>query len=525
MRKRFYAYVYDRPGNNVLTWGPKLLKPIRWGKDKWGGPSFAQFDVGKTSQELIWDIASSLRAPVLIWDAIIGEFVWWGFLNGIRAQIDPDTAINVSLEGMVNKAKVLYSPPTSILGGSESGETSWISHALSQEEFGIKELKASYGQLTSGLAGDKATEIVAASKFPIISPEFSNGAVGQVSLEAKGWRDTLAWRYYSNTTNYIAHTTNDDITKTIGEVAASRRILQQFTTIGEETVGWITLKLQKVGTPSDVEARVYSLDGSGDPSTLLATATFPASEIASTIPTWLSAELDTLYTFSAATQYGVVIQFASDTVDPANYVIVATDSGAGYSGGVTKEYNGSGWSEPTPAYDVAFQIIDKEETTNQISALLNSIGQFITGVSVLDDSGNYMTAYRDGQRTGIDELMDLLNMITSDGRQMILNIDRNLHAWIYKEPTFATTTADLLLPGNLLQNAAGFPISKATCPFGNWVRVKTLSDASGFARLLSTTGNFFVEGSEYDAIADYWSPTMRNTKSVVDSVSIGLEEG
>ncbi len=129
-----------------------------------------------------------------------GKVVWGGFVNEMSLAIGPVT-LKTTLTSMYNRIWVRYR----LIGTGTTIRSTVLNYALSQSQFGIKEYVMTGGELASLAVADQAAQIyLNRHRMPKITPTLDFGAGRKslkpvLTLECKGWMDTLDWRTYNQT--------------------------------------------------------------------------------------------------------------------------------------------------------------------------------------------------------------------------------------------------------------------------------------------------------------------------------------
>jgi hypothetical protein len=92
------------------------------------------------------------------------------------------------------------------------------------------------------------------------------------------------------------------------------------------------------------------------------------------------------------------------------------------------------------------------ETTAQISAIITNMGQFFTGVDVETASGISSAQLRDGDRTGWEEIEDLLKSGTSANRRLLAEVTDSRRLHIYEEPD--SDDVSMMIEGDVVIGAS-----------------------------------------------------------------------
>lgn len=164
-----------------------------------GGPDRASISAAGETVRL-YDAANWLRRPVEIVDEM-GRCAWWGYVRSVRFS----SGVGYSLDGMSNRAKVVYSYTAAGASSATSGVTAWGESTTSAAIYGKKEMVlTSTGN--AAMASSLRDRVLATLASPVQTTEFPGqaGALTAV-IECGGWWETLGWRYASNFDTTIMH--------------------------------------------------------------------------------------------------------------------------------------------------------------------------------------------------------------------------------------------------------------------------------------------------------------------------------
>jgi len=191
------------------------INPVRYRRSVLGGCIDAEFTV-KGAEARLMELANVLRCPIKIY--YDNQLVWWGYISGVEI-VMPGYALELGLDDMANRVAVTYSLITTTQSGEqELGEratTDWAEDLTSQANYGIKELIVSAGGMNATQANAARDRILGIFSKPIPKITFGKNEKGG-KIYAKGWWDTLNWKYYANT-----NTTTADITTILAEIIAN----------------------------------------------------------------------------------------------------------------------------------------------------------------------------------------------------------------------------------------------------------------------------------------------------------------
>lgn len=255
-----------------------------------------------------------------------------------------------------------------------------------------------------------------------------------------------------------------------------------LTVVGQEIVqplaapavaGWtlasVAVKVKKVGAPIDaLRVRVANY-ASGAPTTTLETVDIGAASITES-SAWVTAALANLTAMAS----GLCLRLSrTGANDPANYYVVELDGDGGYAGGSVRLYDGASWVDAVEPASLLFRLEGATATTTQMAEIVAAVGQgFVTGVDVIDASGVTLNQWRDGDRTGLEELERLLEFATATGEPLIATVTVDGVLQVRKRPasTGAVTDVWLLDEQERLHTAQGALVEPGLLPVGRWVK-------------------------------------------------------
>lgn len=133
---------------------------------------------------------------------------------------------------------------------------------------------------------------------------------------------------------------------------------------------------------------------------------------------------------------------------------------------------------------------DSVETTQQIADIVSSVGEFFTGVDMVNASGIYSSAYRDGDSTALAEVEALLS-----GVRATVTPERILR--IETEPASGDNDW-LLLPGGRFTTRLG-ALPEPGCAILGWTQLRGIVPASANLDYMAAPSPFYIEENEYDA--------------------------
>ena len=257
------------------------------------------------------------------------------------------------------------------------------------------------------------------------------------------------------------------------------------------TTGWdadkISIRVYKVGSPSDNLTVTVHSDNSGVPGSILGTATILNADIP-TAMNWAEASFVSRFALSAATTYWIQVARSGSASESNAFRVEINDSEdrEGYASGIVKAWNGSSWA--TRDADMPFRLLSAVETTEQIEAMLTA-SSHVSTADIQLASGIYTNQYREGDRTILDEINELLAVGGSSGETMISTLNENGVYSVLEKPASSTVQWAIANDGTL-RNMADVALAEGRLIAGQWLE---LLDLPGYPSL----SPFFVERCEY----------------------------
>lgn len=148
------------------------------------------------------------------------------------------------------------------------------------------------------------------------------------------------------------------------------------------------------------------------------------------------------------------------------------------------------------------------QTTQQIADIVGSVGQFFTGIDIVNASAVYSSEYRSGDNTAMDVIMQLLRAGTAAGRQLWATVTPERRLRIVAEAD--AQQARLKWEGGFV-NHMGNRLSAGILPVGEWVSqdLPIISAVVGMSPL-------FLAEAEFDVQQNLITPVWRGASSAWD---------
>lgn len=487
-----------------------------------GGPDWARL-VAKEDVNVfaLAQLTQFIGHPIEIYNNATGDKVWWGQLTSVKIPLGDNYSVGVSLDKLTNKVKVVYSYTTP--GETQATivkETAWASDTGSINEFGTKERIIPMSDASDTQAENRRDVVL--SKGKDVNPLVEFAGISEPEIQASGWWQTLDWLYYSHDAGIEANA-DEDATQDLGSAAGNEKIAQSFQL--SSSTPWnifnCSLKMNYVGAPTDDVYVNIKSDSGGLPGSVVTTAVLTYVDFPDTAD-WVTFNFATNPLLSLGTTYWIEI----DRIDPVsgtNYYQVAVDEGLNYTSGVLKLWNGSSWVDRGTDADLSFKLGGVEETSVQIERILTNLGQFFEGVETVDASGIYSSQFRDGGRSGLFEVMELINAGIDPDKKYLVDVQESRFVAVYEEPeqneykTWSVTDDGILLDD--LQT----PVDPKLCTVGRWVQLAGNSPIIDQLSLTADATFAFIESAEYNSNTGGWRPKMRDTRDPIDDMMSFVE--
>lgn len=289
------------------------------------------------------------------------------------------------------------------------------------------------------------------------------------------------------------------VTIALGDQPAISQVAMKFRNLASGT--WnadkVALRLQRVGSPGDNVKIELCADSSGNPGTVLDSATIAGSSVYTEM-NWTEFALSNTQPLALSTDYWLVVS-RTGSASLTDYYVVGIDEGLGYASGNMKVYTGS-WGAHTPDADLPFRVIGGAYSTTQLRQCLETSTE-LSDVLVNVTSNIKVRTYRDSERSVRDEALDMLELGTSAGDRLIVTVTRDRVALVDKPPASSPLNPILGRDGRL-RHPTGVLWEPGQLVCGRWVNVDGLPVLDGVATKTKGSQALYIERAEYDATND-----------------------
>jgi len=293
-----------------------------------------------------------------------------------------------------------------------------------------------------------------------------------------------------------------------GDTVSQDYLAQGFQLPTSWTVTHVALQVRKIGAPTDnLRISIYP-DAAGVPGTFLSAIEIVGSTLY-TEATWTEWALTTPVTLAAGTTYYVGAR-RTGTASLSDGYELGIDTENGYAGGSLRVYDGTNWVEivtdPPGGADLAFRLVGEIQSTEQIAKALTAAsgtGGAFNNTLMMVQSGMKVRQYRDDGRTALDEINDMLDLGTSDGKRLVASVerDRSVLIDVQQEATYPSQNLIYGLDGKL-HLSTGSLLAPGVLVYGQYIDIESLMLFNSVG-LRSTRGpSIYIQESSYDARSD-----------------------
>lgn len=176
-----------------------------------GGPNAARLTVTGPALGL-WQLGRLLRYGVEMRNQL-GDPIWWGYVQGVEISVK-GIAFGLSLDKMSNSVAVAY-----VTADGETGTTAFLADDESVLTYGTKQLLITADGVTVTAAEQRRANALNRRRLPIATPPYQTGGKSDgvsVTLDCRGWYDTLDWQYYSRAEGRLEYLGSSEYEQAIG---------------------------------------------------------------------------------------------------------------------------------------------------------------------------------------------------------------------------------------------------------------------------------------------------------------------
>ena len=135
-------------------------------------------------------------------------------------------------------------------------------------------------------------------------------------------------------------------------------------------------------------------------------------------------------------------------------------------------------------------------TTQQVIDIEAAVGEFLTGVDIINASGLSTSEYRDGDSKAWDLILELLTLGVSGGKRLLAEVTEARKLRVYQEPSPGADNHFLSSEGDLFDKWDTRITSRKPL-VGVWAELKDVIPASADVSKLATPSPLFIERATY----------------------------
>ena len=259
----------------------------------------------------------------------------------------------------------------------------------------------------------------------------------------------------------------------------------------------IEITAAKVGSPTDGLALDILADNGSAPGPVIASSSLLASQFGSDAATW-SFAYNLGFTPTLNILYWLQLR-RTGSMDMQNYYNVEIGEDSSLTSGILRLWTGSAWVVSAPLASMNYRVKGAWETTYQIRRIVESTGQYVSGIDMQASSGIWTHQYRDGDTLAHDELMALLENGTVNGSPLLAEVTIDGRFRVHTPPPLDPASAVQQRADGAYRDQYGRPLPDGFLPVGRWVvRPDIPMQVAAHYRLSPR----LVEEAEYDCVAN-----------------------
>lgn len=313
-----------------------------------------------------------------------GRLAWWGYLEAVNQNFGK-LAYSVDIREMANRVAVRYRD-LSLVDGDEFAQTPWFENLESQAIYGLKEALFVLDRASPSSAERFAQMRLAENAFPQIrlNPEgqASESKPGHVRLTCKGWMNSLSWRIWPGVKGLIGNAPAQAGSQPLGNSTGTLRLAQSFLVQDSLKFNRISIRLRKVGEPTDKLRLSLQADSTGKPSGVsLTSALISPEQMTSENYSWQNVNLSLSPELIAGRRYWLVLE-RSAALNAANFYQIAVDENLSFTEGSLRLFDQSSasWKNRAPDADLLFKLSGLRNQLEQMGDVVAIGGQFLYGL-------------------------------------------------------------------------------------------------------------------------------------------------
>jgi hypothetical protein len=143
----------------------------------------------------------------------------------------------------------------------------------------------------------------------------------------------------------------------------------------------------------------------------------------------------------------------------------------------------------------------------------------VNTAEVIDTSGIDVSPSRDGSKTALAEITELLEKGSTNYRRMLARVLENRRVEIYEEP--ASTASGWIDREGRMYSMYGAPLRDETCPVAMWIGLRGVVPLGAAFGRISAETCFWIEECEYDVAAKKLTITPRQGSGSSNFLVVG----
>ena len=426
----------------------------------------------------------------------MGRVTWRGYVEAAVERASAGTR-EISLEALVNRARVSYAERLPNGSPGERQLTDWAEDRLSQAVFGIRERVARMGELSREDAETWRDALLRANAWPSIQlvdkakvrilAGRQGGTERRVStpgtwLRCKGWMQSLARKTWEAGQGSIGHAAALNAMLGLGEGNQNSLLAQPFTLTEETTLVGTSARPRKMnGATDDLQAQLRA-DAGGEPGIpILASATLPAESVELDHYGWARGDF-LVPVRLAAGQYWLVL--GRSNPNGSGFHRLGADASLGYTTGSALAFDAQAqrWISPGVEADLLFRVWKVENSAEILAKAVMSLEDGICGAS-LEMEGVPLYDWDGSGKDCLDVAREMLALGSVDGKPLRATVEEGRVLRVSE--VLAEETAARLDRAGQLWDLASAPLEEGVLPVGEWVEVESagrlLIRSAGFA--------------------------------------------
>jgi hypothetical protein len=334
------------------------------------------------------------------------------------------------------------------------------------------------------------------------------------------------------TGEFVPEAAGPVIKVSVGESESQDYLAQGFTVPTPWTLTHVAIQVRKIGAPVDnLRVSIYP-DAGGVPGTFLSAIEIVGSTLY-TESTWMEWPLTTPVALTAGTVYYLGVRRTGTPSMTAGYEVAIDDEGH-YPNGSLRVYDGTNWLEivtdPPGGADMPFRLIGEIHSTEQLRKALAVVPSFANNL-ILADSGLGVRQFRDEPRPALDEIGEMLDAGTSDGKRLVASVLRDQGGGssgagsvvvdVQEEASYPSHNLILGADGRL-HTASGSNLQPGQLIYGQYVDVESLMLLNSVGIRSARGPSIYIQESTYSAADDALNLMSEGAISPFDALKLRI---